>query len=367
VAVTPVPQSAAPPRRRRWHPALVASLMVVAFGLLFAGVSGLKRSGPYRLWSPLGPEMDAPTALGAGAGGDDHPPSHRQKVSIPLGPLVRVGKAGGVPFQVVLGNPNETIVGSGRSETKTYDLKGFTGIEVSGPFTVELKQGKDFKVAVTADDNLFEHLRVGKDGAKLRIGFKGKNVRFRLSREQPLQAAITLPTLEDLHLNGAAQASAEGFKAGRPLGLHLNGASRLKGSFQASDVRIDANGASTVQLAGSGKNVRIKANGASRLNLAEFAASGDRLIIEAAGASSVTLKGSMKAGMLQAVGASQLHLRDLTLAAAEVTLVGASRTSVRVREVLDYSVTGASHLDYYGDPKIGKSSKQGASHVSHKE
>jgi serine/threonine-protein kinase len=320
VAATPVPP-APPPRRRRWRPALVAGLIVVACGLLFAGVSGLNRSGAPRL----------------------------------------------MPFQVVFGNPDETVVGSGRPETRTYDLKGFTGIEVNGPFSVELKQGRDFKVAVTAADNLFEHLQVEKDGAKLRVGFKGKNARLRLSREQPLRAAVTLPILEALHLNGAARATAEEFKAGRPLRFHLNGASRLKGTFQAADVSIDANGASTVQLAGSGKNVRLKANGASRLALAEFAASGDQLIIDATGASSVTLKGSVTAGALQAVRASQLHLRDLTLAAADVTLVGASRASVRVKEMLTYSVSGASHLDYYGDPKIGKSSKQGASHVSHKE
>ena len=48
-------------------------------------------------------------------------------------------------------------------------------------------------------------------------------------------------------------------------------------------------------------------------------------------------------------------------------LEGASHATLRVTEKLDYTVNGASHLDYIGDPKIGKSEKHGVSHVSHNE
>jgi hypothetical protein len=288
-------------------------------------------------------------------------------INIPLGPVVLLDKPGGAAVQVRFGDTGQVIVGSGKSETRTYDLKDFTAVEVNGPFRVELKQGNDFRVAVTADDNLFEHLQVEKDGSKLRIGFKGKNVCIQLSHDHPLKAAVTLPVLEALRLNGAVQATADGFRADRPLRLDLNGASRLKGSVRAADVTINANGASVVSLAGSGQNIRVRSNGASQLRMSEFTASGERLIIEATGASAMTLQGSATAGVIQAVGASHLDLSHLTLAAADVTAEGASHVSVHVTEKLDYSVSGASHLDYSGDPRIGKASKSGVSHAGHKK
>ncbi len=404
-------RAAQQPRCRRWKEEVLAGVAVLAVGLLLAWAFLGHRNWPS---SPAATQNDAAVLAGdlkvlahdancAECDNDDpdepdEHPGHRIpaipaipaippvpaipgvptippippippiKIDIPLGPLVLLDKCEGKELQVVFGNPEDTIVGSGKSQTKTYDnIKDFTAVEVRGPFTVELKQGKDFHVAVTADDNLFEHLQVEKSGSKLEIGFKGKNLRLRLSRDNPLKVAITMPSLEALDLNGAVTATADGFEGDHPLRLHLNGASQLKGSVRAAEVTVDVNGASTVKLAGSGKNIRLKSNGASRLKLSEFDASGERLIIDATGASIVSLKGSVTASVIRATGACHLDLHGTTLAAADVTLEGASQAKVHVTEKLDYSVGGASHLDYTGDPKIGRSSKHGASHVSHKK
>jgi serine/threonine-protein kinase len=285
--------------------------------------------------------------------------------AIPNGPLVKLDRRDGVTFSVTFGDDENTVVGSGKSETRTFDLKDFTSVEVRGPFQIELKQDKKFKVAVTADDNLFEHLQVEKVGKSLVIGFKGKNVSIHLKRGRALKAEISLPTLEGLTLTGAARANAEGFKSDQPVNLHLSGACQLTGSWQGDGLSVDANGASTLKLSGTGKDLRLRVSGASKLKMADFAASGKTLIINAVGASTVALKGDVTAAVIKLVGASLVDLHDVTLAAADVTAEGASHATVRVKEKLDYSVTGASHLDYYGDPAIGKADKHGHSHVGH--
>jgi serine/threonine-protein kinase len=287
-------------------------------------------------------------------------------IPIPNG-LVMLDTQDGLSFRVSFGDDSNTIVGSGKSETRTFDLKDFSSIEVRGPFAVELKQDKKFKVAVTADDNLFEHLQVEKADKNLIIGFKGKNLSIRLTRDKPLKAEISLPTLEGVNLTGAARATADGFKADKPVNLHLNGACELKGSLQGDGLSVDANGASTLRLSGSGKDLRLRVKGASRLKMGDFAASGKTLIIDAVGASSVALKGDVTAAVIKLVGSSFADLQGVTLAAADVTAEGSSHATIRVKEKLDYSVNGASHLSYYGDPKIGKSSKHGASHVTRQE
>jgi hypothetical protein len=80
----------------------------------------------------------------------------------------------------------------------------------------------------------------------------------------------------------------------------------------------------------------------------------------------VRLRGAAKAAVLKASGASQLKLADLALDAADVEVSGASNASIRVKDLLNYDVSSASHLEYRGEPAIKKAGKTGASSVSHR-
>ncbi len=70
--------------------------------------------------------------------------------------------------------------------------------------------------------------------------------------------------------------------------------------------------------------------------------------------------------MLKASGASHLKLADLALDAADVELSGASHAAIRVKDLLNYDVSSASHLEYLGEPTIKRAEKSGASSVSHR-
>jgi hypothetical protein len=51
---------------------------------------------------------------------------------------------------------------------------------------------------------------------------------------------------------------------------------------------------------------------------------------------------------------------------ATVNLSGASSGTVNARDKLEYGLSGASHLDYRGQPTIGEADVSGASSVSQK-
>jgi eukaryotic-like serine/threonine-protein kinase len=388
-AALPAARRKALPRRRGWQPALVgaAALILALLAGIYVGSPSRERFVDRMSVQPLASAATV-TPCAAGACADEQDRDDQPEVpavpaipAIPAippipgipqividGPFVRFDTSGdfSVHVNVDIGTAGETVVGSGKVETRNYKLKDFSAVEVRAPFTVDLKQGKEFKVSVTTDDNMFDHLRVEKDGKKLVLGFKEQHVSVHMNREDALKAEITLPELDDLYLNGAARATAQDFQSAGPFHLRTTGAAHFQGSVKAADVTIDANGASTIKLAGAGKNVRIKVNGASKVKMSDFATAGERLIVDANGASFVILKGAATAGVLKAGGASHLELGEMKLAGADVTLVGASHANVNVSEKLDYSLTAASNLTYAGDPTIGKSSKSGGSHVSQK-
>jgi hypothetical protein len=221
------------------------------------------------------------------------------------------------------GGDGETIIGSGKVETRTMKVADFTSVEVHSAFQVDVERGDTFRTTVTADDNLFDYITIKVEDGTLKVGTKpGKN--FRLKRND-LKASITMPRLEAISLGGASSGQFGGFKPSPELAVECDGASTVSG-------QVDT----------------------------------DRLKAKVGGASTVKLKGTARNAVLSASGASQLDLNGLTLGVASVKLSGASQATVDVKEALDYSLSGASTLTYRGDPRIGESGNSGASSVVHR-
>jgi RNA polymerase sigma factor (sigma-70 family) len=208
------------------------------------------------------------------------------------------------------------IRGSGKEVTQELKIADFTSVNVESIFHVEVTQGKAFRVAVTTDDNVVSHIKVAKDGSALKVGLTDGTHNF---ENVTLKAVITMPTLEGLNVTGAGHATITGFKSDKDCKLRANGAGHLKGDLQAGSLDLEASGAGHITMKGSAKKARLVGEGASHLDLADF-----------------------------------------TVDQANITLTGASGAKVKVKDQLDYNVSGASHLKYAGDPKIGKKQASGA-------
>jgi eukaryotic-like serine/threonine-protein kinase len=275
---------------------------------------------------------------------------------------------GQAPANVIITTqaPDErpTIIGSGKPATKRFDLADFTGIDIAQTFHATITRADQFAISVTADDNVLQHVLVDKKGARLRVRLEGGRT-YRL-RPNTLELTVTLPVLEALNASGASRAKISGFASERPFHLDVNGASALEGSIKAGDAAFELSGASTVKLRGSARVARLHASGASTLELSDLAVSGEKLTVEADGASTVRLRGTAGAAVLNASGASHLDLAGLAVDAADVELSGASDAVIRVKDLLKYDVSSASHLEYRGEPTIKRAEKSGASRVSHR-
>jgi len=233
----------------------------------------------------------------------------------------------------------DTITGSGRLVTETYDFADFTEVDASSAFDVTIANGDTHAVAITVDDNIVEDLDVRLDGKTLRIGMKGPNSYRNITQ----QAAVTMPALSRLKLSGASAADLGDLASGDPLEMDISGASSVKcrdlvvgdssfklagassvdcTSIEASDVEIDVAGASSLELVGSGGNADVKAEGASRVRLDSF------------------------------------PVRD-----ADVKLSGASNGTVNVSGTLNVDLAGSSKLEYHGGPQLGETKMAGDSEL----
>ena len=242
---------------------------------------------------------------------------------------------------VVIAGCEGVVTGSGNLETRQFNFSDFTKLDISSAFEFEIVQSGSYSVSITADDNLFEHIQVSKEGETLRIGLKT------LTSLGPvtMKAVITMPQLRGMDISGASKGSVSNFNSTENLDIEVSGASSLElVEISAGDVEFDVSGAS-------------KATGDITASNAEF---------DVSGASTVQLEGSASDIVADVSGASRMKLAGFTVNNADVSLSGASNGTVNLSGKLDANLSGASKLEYIGEPTMGAINTSGASTLSRK-
>jgi len=222
--------------------------------------------------------------------------------------------------------------------TRKMDITDFTNIEIDCAFKLEINHAETYSVSIITNERLFDNIVVTKSGNTLKVSLKPLSFAINPPQKLPtrlevcpiLEARITTPVLNKLRLAAATKGTVKGFSDQPGFDLNLSGASDLDIDIEVSQAKLEVSGASRV-------GGRIKASEA------EFLFSG---------ASSTVLSGSTETMVLNAWGASQLDMRDFGLNDASIHLKQASQAILRATGQLDLNLSGASRLNYSGNPKL---------------
>lgn len=221
-----------------------------------------------------------------------------------------------------------------------YNIQGFTGIDASSSFKVEVRQSDRFSVVVYADASTRKKLLIEKKGDTLHLGFKPLSWGVKKSP----RAVITLPVLESVDLSGASSMIASEFRSNRDFNCDLSGSSSLEIVIAAGDVQIDLSGASDLNAVLETDDLDIALSGSSDVDLTGF---GKDLSADLSGASSADLK-------------------DFLVTKADIELSGSSDMHVYLDGPLSIDASGASNLFYTGNVELGRIELSGASSIEEK-
>jgi hypothetical protein len=233
------------------------------------------------------------------------------------------------------------VTGSGKEETRDFNLSGFTGIQASNAFTVQVNSGNSFKVQVTADDNLWNYLDISTSGNTLHLRVKPGTAII----NSTLKAAITMPAITVMDFSGASTCSLVGFNSNDNLNVSLSGSSTI-------NINNLKSGPATFELSGA-------SNATGGLNATS-------LKFVATGGSEVTIGGSGIDLNIDASGGSRVTLDALKVQNASVMLSGGSEARLNAQNIGSANLSGGSNLYYTGNPTIGNLQTSGGSNI-HKE
>ncbi len=234
--------------------------------------------------------------------------------------------------------------GTGETETRQFNFTEFTRVDIGSAFTYEIKQSDTYSISITAPENLFDDIKVAKEGQTLKIEKTNPWTPFNIGSER-LRAVITMPRLYGLNSSGATKGVVYRFSSTDDLDVSASGASSVElVTITAGDANFNVSGASEVTGA-------LNAEG---------------MDFDISGASSIQLEGAAGDIDAEASGASRLNLAELTINNADVTLSGASSGTVNLDGRLDIELSGASGLEYIGEPLLGEMDISGASTLKRK-
>lgn len=149
---------------------------------------------------------------------------------------------------------------------KTYDLSGFTEIDLGDAFRIEISKGDSYEVKARGTVRNLDDLEMKVVNGKLTAHYEP----FHNSRNRT-EITIQLPKLTYLRLSGATETDLNGFfSTTENLKLSVDGASKLDADMEWKSLDLKVSGASEVQLSGEATEVEADINGASRFYGSNF-------------------------------------------------------------------------------------------------
>lgn len=227
------------------------------------------------------------------------------------------------------------------------NVPSFNAIRVSSAIDVYLTQANSNEVAVSANsEEVRDHIITEVEGGTLIIRMADNQSWWNWKKwgNYKAKAYVSVKELVAISATGASNIRAVNKIETPKLKVKMTGATDFKGEVEAGTLSISLTGASEFK-------------GVARVGA---------LSIDATGASTVELSGSTDDVVIDVTGASSVRMYDLVAKGASVGATGASNVKVNVTQLLKARATGASSIDYKGEPNVKESSSTGASSIRHK-
>ncbi|RYZ99468.1 MAG: DUF2807 domain-containing protein [Sphingobacteriaceae bacterium] len=225
--------------------------------------------------------------------------------------------AAGIAVSALSSCGNSCSTGSGDLATDTRKVDDFTKIEVSGGFKVTLKQDSSLSVVLTADDNLLGIIKTTVSGGTLKI-----KPEHNLCATDNATVVIGVRNLEKIEGSGAVEFISDGKLNTKDFDISLSGAGRVDLDLNAANVHTDVSGATELILKGQATTHDVEFSGTGKINALDFV-----------------------------VGSYNIETS------------GASESKINVLKSLIVKTSGASNIEYRGNPTTVKNHESGASSI----
>lgn len=216
----------------------------------------------------------------------------------------------------------QTIINDKNAEVR--NIGDFWGIKVSGGIDVYLSQSSENALAISAStQKMKDDIDTRIVNGVLVISYNSKS--YSMNEKRNLRAYVSFKTLQSIEGSGACDFNIQETLQSNAFKINLSGACELKGKMDINDMDAKLSGASTVKVTGKVKNLKLEASGASDMKnyglhvenfIADLSGASDvkvfisnSVTVKASGASSLNYSGNPEKVAVHTSGASSVTQR----------------------------------------------------------
>ena len=218
---------------------------------------------------------------------------------------------------IVVGVTVANVLSFGKASGNIFTFSFGSGIKGSGVASSETRSADEFtgvdvggvfQVEVTAGKEYSVQVQADDNllpyvKTEVVSGVLHISTKERINSQTPLRVIVSAPEIEHLDVTGASKLSLSGVRNSE-LGIHTSGASKLKVEGETSELNIEVSGASSIDAeALRSKTATVDASGASKVSV--FVT--ERLSSDASGASKVQYSGNPVSVEKKTSGASSVR------------------------------------------------------------
>lgn len=154
------------------------------------------------------------------------------------------------------------IRGNGIEATEARTVSTFNKVRSSGDFEVQISNGEEFEILVTAEENILPYIETTVSNHTLFIDIKGvHNVRNRL----PMNVFITLPDLESVRQSGSGNIVTD-FFARDKMEFSMSGSGSISAAVDANVLEASISGSGWMIITGDANESDLSISGSGNID-----------------------------------------------------------------------------------------------------
>jgi hypothetical protein len=155
------------------------------------------------------------------------------------------------------------VVGSGKLVTETRKVNNFTAVNTSASIDVMVEQGEQFKVEVTADDNLIQYVKATVDAGILKLYIDGVNS----FSSSDVKVYVVMPKVTDLTSTSSSSIESKGvLTSTESISLRANSSGSINVQLSTPKVVADASSSADIDATGTTQAVQAEASSSGSIN-----------------------------------------------------------------------------------------------------
>jgi hypothetical protein len=216
----------------------------------------------------------------------------------------------------------EKVIGEGALVTETRTTGSFDGIESQVSANVVYSQGNDYKVELTAQQNILNVMETPISGNKLIVKFKNS---VRVKKHEQITIKVIAPSISSINSSGSGNVSVLSPLAGNDMSFRLSGSGNIDlPTVTCSYLETTISGSGNIYIAG----------------------------------------GTATTEYLKISGSGDIDARNVLSKSATTNTSGSGTIRLSASEKLDVTISGSGSVYYWGTP-IVSTNVSGSGRVIH--